>query len=194
MTVAIIFAIIYHGFTIYNLRGIKLGVKNLCIGAATCALTIILASIMIPLPTGAVITCGSLLPIMILSLVYDKKLAIACGYVCGALALILIPVWQPLHWAQVPLEHLICFSCLGYAGFFKGDKKYKVLLGILMAVLIQLFAHTISGVIFYGENAWDGFGVWAYSIVYNFTSRIPEQAISALILLAIPMGRIKKQL
>ncbi len=191
LILAAVFAIVYHAITIYNVRGLKFNVKNLCIGASTCALTLILAAIMIPLPTGAVITCGSLLPIMILSLVYDMQLAIACGWVCGALALILLPVWQPVHWAQIFVEHMVCFSCLGYAGKFGIDKKYKVLCGVLLAAVIQLCGHTVSGVIFYSQNAWDGWGAWAYSIAYNFTSRIPEQAVSALILAALPLMRIK---
>ena len=191
LILAAVFALVYHAVTIYNVRGIKLNVKNLCIGASTCALTLILAAIMIPLPTGAVITCGSLLPIMILSLVYDMRLAIACGWVCGVLALILLPVWQPVHWAQFFVEHMVCFSCLGYAGKFGSDKKYKVLCGAALVAMLQLCGHTISGVIFYSQNAWDGWGAWAYSIAYNFTSRIPEQAISALIIAALPLVRIK---
>ncbi len=191
LTFALISALLYHAITIYNVRSIKFNVKNLCIGAVTCALTIILASIMFPLPTGAIITCGSLLPIMALSATYDYRLAILCGYVCAALSLILLPVWQPVHWAQILVEHLICFSCLGYAGRF-GDKKMHLLCGAILAVFIQLCGHTISGVIFYSENAWDGWGAWAYSIAYNFTSRIPEQAVSVLILMALPLARIKR--
>lgn len=187
---ALTLAFIYHAITIYNVRGIKFNVKSLCVGAVICALTILLSAIIIPLPTGAVITCGSLLPIMVISATYDYRLAILCGYVCGALSLILLPTWQPVHWAQIAVEHLICFSCLGYAGRF-GDKKVSLLIGAILAVLIQLCGHTISGVIFYAENAWDGWGTWAYSIIYNFTSRIPEQAISVLILLALPLNRIK---
>lgn len=193
LTFALILAVLYHAITIYNVRGIRFNVKNLCIGAVTCALTIILASIMFPLPTGAIITCGSLLPIMVLSVVYDHRLAIICGWVCGALSLILLPVWQPVHWAHALVEHLVCFSCLGYAGRF-GDKKLPLICGSVLAVFIQLCGHTISGVIFYAENAWDGWGRWAYSIAYNFTSRIPEQAVSVLILMALPLGRIKKAL
>ena len=189
--ICIIFAIAYHAVTVYNVLKIKLGVKNLCIGAVTCALTLILAAIIFPLPTGAIITCGSLLPIMILAVVYDYRLAIACGWICGILALILLPVWQPVHWAQVAIEHLICFSCLGYAGKFGSESKPRLILGALIAVLIQLCAHTMSGVIFYSHNLWDGWGPWAYSIVYNFTSRIPEQAASVLILTALPLNRIK---
>lgn len=191
LTFALILAGIYHAITIYNVRGIKFNVKNLCVGAVTCALTLILASIMFPLPTGAVITCGSLLPIMVLSAVYDSRLAIICGWACGILSLILLPVWQPVHWAQIAVEHLVCFSCLGYAGKF-GGKKVSLLCGAILAVFIQLCGHTISGVIFYAENAWDGWGTWAYSIIYNFTSRIPEQAVSVLILMALPLNRIKK--
>lgn len=109
-----VFTIVYLAVTVWLCRGLKLNARNLAMGGLACALTLILGSIMIPLPTGASITCGSWIPLMLLAVVCDKRLAFVSGWVCGILAMVLIPAWQPVHWAQIFVEHLICFSCLGY--------------------------------------------------------------------------------
>ena len=110
-----VFAIGYLLITVWLCRGIKLNARALSLGGVICALTLVLASIRIPLPTGSNITCGSWIPLMLLALVYDCRLAMVTGWVCGILAMILIPGWQAVHWAQIFVQQLVCFSCLGYA-------------------------------------------------------------------------------
>ena len=53
-----VFTIVYLAVTVWLCRGLKLNARNLAMGGLACALTLILGSIMIPLPTGASITCG----------------------------------------------------------------------------------------------------------------------------------------
>ena len=124
-----VFTIVYLAVTVWLCRGLKLNARNLAMGGLACALTLILGSIMIPLPTGASITCGSWIPLMLLAVVCDKRLAFVSGWVCGILAMVLIPAWQPVHWAQIFVEQLVCFSCLGYTGVFGTDKRWKILCG-----------------------------------------------------------------
>ena len=57
-----VFTIAYLAVTVWLCRGLKLNARNLAMGGLACALTLILGSIMIPLPTGASITCGSWIP------------------------------------------------------------------------------------------------------------------------------------
>ena len=59
------------------------------------------------------------------------------GWVCGILAMILIPGWQAVHWAQIFVQQLVCFSCLGYAGVFGSDKRWKAICGMALAVAIR---------------------------------------------------------
>ena len=54
-----VFTVAYLAVTVWLCRGLKLSARNLAMGGLACALTLILGSIMIPLPTGASITCGS---------------------------------------------------------------------------------------------------------------------------------------
>ena len=118
-----VFAIVYLLTTIWLCRGVKLDARALCLGGVVCALTLVLASIRIPLPTGSNITCGSWIPLMLLALVYDYRLAMMTGWVCGILVMILIPGWQAVHWAQIFVQQLVCFSCLGYAYNISKEKE-----------------------------------------------------------------------
>ena len=112
-TVAILFAVGYLLATVWLCRGIRLTARDLCLGGIVCAMTLVLATIRIPLPTGSNITCGSWIPLMLLALLYDYRLSMLSGWVCGILAMILIPGWQAVHWAQIFVQQLVCVSCLG---------------------------------------------------------------------------------
>ena len=189
-----VFAIVYLLTTIWLCRGVKLDARALCLGGVVCALTLVLASIRIPLPTGSNITCGSWIPLMLLALVYDYRLAMMTGWVCGILVMILIPGWQAVHWAQIFVQQLVCFSCLGYAGVFGTDKRWKMFCVMALAVFILCCCHVLSGVIFYSQNAWDGWGAWGYSLAYNLSSRLPEGVLSILIVLLLPIGLMRRTL
>ena len=190
--VVTVFTVCYLAVTLWLCRGLKLNAKSLAMGGLVCAITLILASIMLPLPTGAAITCGSWIPLMLLALVYDSRLAFVSGWVCGILAMVLLPAWQPVHWAQIFVEHLVAFSCLGYAGVFGSDKKWKVLAGGLLAILLRFVGQVLSGVIFFSQNAWDGWGAWGYSLTYHLSSKLPEGIVSLAILMLLPLGALKK--
>ena len=137
-TVAILFAVGYLLATVWLCRGIRLTARDLCLGGIVCAMTLVLATIRIPLPTGSNITCGSWIPLMLLALLYDYRLSMLSGWVCGILAMILIPGWQAVHWAQIFVQQLVCFSCLGYAGVFGSDKRWKAICGMALAVAMPL--------------------------------------------------------
>lgn len=192
--VTAVFAIGYLLITIWQVRGVKLDARALALGGVVCALTVVLANIRIPLPTGSNITCGSWIPLMLLALVYDKKLAMLTGWICGVLVMLLIPGWQFVHWAQIFVQQLVCFSCLGYAGVFGTDKRWKMICGMILAVAIRCFGHVLSGVVFYSENAWDGWGAWGYSLAYNLSSRLPEGILSILIVSLLPVGTVRRML
>ena len=188
-----VFAVAYLLATVILCRGVKLNARALCLGGVICALTLVLATIRIALPTGSNITCGSWIPLMLLALVYDYRLAMLTGWVCGILAMILIPGWQAVHWAQIFVQQLVCFSCLGYAGVFGSDKRWKILCGMALAVVIRCVGHVLSGVIFYSQNAWDGWGAWGYSLAYN-SSRLVEGILSILIVSLLPLKLMRRSM
>ena len=192
LTITAAFAVVYLLATLGLCRGVKLDARALCLGGVVCALTLVLASIRVPLPTGSNITCGSWIPLMLLALVYDYRLSILTGWVCGLLAMILIPGWQAVHWAQIFVQQLVCFSCLGYAGIFGSEKRQKALCGMVLAVFLRCCGHVLSGVIFYSQNAWDGWGAWGYSLAYNLSSRLPEGILSIVIVSLLPLKLLRR--
>ena len=194
VTITAIFTIGYLLVTFWLCRGCRFNARNLSIGGMICALTLVLATIRIPLPTGSNITCGSWIPLMLLALLYDYRLAMVTGGVCGILAMLLIPGWQAVHWAQIFVQQLICFSCLGYAGVFGSDKRWKAVCGMTLAVALRCISHVLSGVIFYSQNAWDGWGAWGYSLAYNLSSRLPEGIISIVIVTILPLHMMRRLL
>ena len=192
LTITAVFAVVYLLATLGLCRGVKLDARALCLGGVVCALTLVLASIRVPLPTGSNITCGSWIPLMVLALVYDYRLSILTGWVCGLLAMILIPGWQAVHWTQIFVQQLVCFSCLGYAGIFGSEKRQKALCGMVLAVFLRCCGHVLSGVIFYSQNAWDGWGAWGYSLAYNLSSRLPEGILSIVIVSLLPLKLLRR--
>ena len=192
LTITAVFAVVYLLATLGLCRGVKLDARALCLGGVVCALTLVLASIRVPLPTGSNITCGSWIPLMLLALVYDYRLSILAGWVCGLLAMILIPGWQAVHWAQIFVQQLVCFSSLGYAGIFGSEKRQKALCGMVLAVFLRCCGHVLSGVIFYSQNAWDGWGAWGYSLAYNLSSRLPEGILSIVIVSLLPLKLLRR--
>lgn len=144
-TVAILFAVGYLLATVWLCRGIRLTARDLCLGGIVCAMTLVLATIRIPLPTGSNITCGSWIPLMLLALLYDYRLSMLSGWVCG-----------------------------------------------ILAIFIKFWAHVFSGVIFFSQNAWDGWGAWGYSLTYHISSKIPEGIFSLVILMILPLGALRK--
>ena len=192
LTITAVFAVVYLLATLGLCCGVKLDARALCLGGVVCALTLVLASIRVPLPTGSNITCGSWIPLMLLALVYDYRLSILTGWVCGLLAMIMIPGWQAVHWVQIFVQQLVCFSCLGYAGIFGSEKRQKALCGMVLAVFLRCCGHVLSGVIFYSQNAWDGWGAWGYSLAYNLSSRLPEGILSIVIVSLLPLKLLRR--
>lgn len=142
--VTALFLIVFFGISLYVVKDFELHAKDLATCGIMIALTMILDSIRIPLPTGATMSLCSLVPLLLLAILWSPKLAIVSGWVCGILALFLVPAWQPVHWGQIFAEHLVCFSGRGYAGSYGNDKRWKVLCGVLLASVIKISDHTIN--------------------------------------------------
>lgn len=188
----ILFTVGYFLCAFALIRGIKLTTKDLCVSGVVIALTLVLDAIRFPLPTGATISLCSPVPLLVLALVWDKKLAILSGWISGILATLLIPAWAPVHWGQFFVEHMISFSCLGFAGIFGASPRWKALCGITLASVLKLLSHTLSGVLFFSQNAWDGWGAWGYSLSYNISQNVPLCLLSGILVLSLPLKTIQR--
>ncbi len=63
-----------------------------------------------------------------------------------------------------------------------------------LAVFLRCVGHVLSGVIFYSQNAWDGWGAWGYSLAYNLSSRLPEGILSILIVSLLPLAFMRRSM
>lgn len=192
--VSAVYTVCYLAFSVWQCRKLKLKLRELVIGGIACALTVLLSSIYIPLPTGAVVSIGGKLPLILIAFLLDYRFGIAAGWLSGLLCLMLVPAWAPVHWAQVFCEHLVCLSCLGYAGIFGAKSKGRILAGASLAMALNLLGHVLSGAVFFAEYVWEGWNVYAYSLVYNLSGWVPETALTLLVVSLLPMQTLKKAL
>lgn len=187
-----ILVLLYFLITLHLCRGLRLHTRDIAYGSLACALTLLLSYFpKIPIPTGSTIDLA-ILPLMLLALLYDYRVAIVSGFACGILVIFTVPGWAPVHWAQIPIEHLLCMTALGYAGVFGNRSRSKVLCGVVLATALKLTGHVLSGVLFFSQNAWEGWGPWGYSLSFNCSSIIPEGIIAAIVVMALPLPMMAK--
>jgi thiamine transporter len=128
------------------------------------------------LPEGGSITLGSMVPLIWFALRRGLRWGVEAGTVYGLVHIALFgQIYYP---AQVLLDYPLAFGALGLAGAF----RKKPILGVAVAILGRFIFHLISGAIFFGEYAWAGWNVWAYSAVYNASYLVPEFIITTIVI------------
>ena len=118
-------------------------------------------------PTGGSITLASTLFAVLPGYFFGPAVGIVSGFAYGILQFF-----------------LGAFAAFGLSGFF-ASKKYGLHIGYLAACVGRWFFAFLSGWIFFGEYAWEGWNAAAYSAVYNIIY-IAGEAVVVLILISIP--------
>lgn len=166
---------------------------------ALCAIMIALATVLsifptIKAPLGGSITIASMVPIMLVSFVYGPKwgVPVAVGY---SVVQLLLDVAAVASWGLTPavfvgcllIDYIIAFSVLCVCGFFtlKKTTLVRVILGTLTAGMLRYFAHFVSGYLFFGAWAEEGFSPFTWAIVYNGAYMIPDIAICIVVMIAL---------
>ena len=157
----------------------------------SCAMAIALATIlsmvkMITFPTGGPATLFSMLVICLPGYWFGLGAGVLTGVAYGALQLLLEP--YVIHPMQLVLDYFLAFGAFGLSGFFV-KSKYGLQKGYIVAVLGRYVCAVLSGYIFFGEYAWEGWGALTYSIVYNAIYIFAEVAITLVILLLPPVKK-----
>lgn len=190
-TIMLIICLIPITFYIFNLKGYKLNTKTMIVIALFSACTFVLSKIqLIQYPQGGGINLLSSLPIMIIGLLYGPVTGMTCGLVAGLISL--IGGAYIIHPAQFLLDYILPTMLLGVSGLFGSETKKKVFLGCLIAVLLKETSHILSGCVFFGEYAWEGWNPILYSMVYNLSGTGVEGLLSSIVLTIIPLTKIKK--
>lgn len=163
----------------------KITIKQLAFSAAAVALAMVLSNIKVfHFPTGGSITLLSMLVACLPGFWFGPVVGLITGFAYGALQLIIDPyIVFPL---QVITDYFLAFGALGLSGFFHNAKN-GLIKGYIAGVLGRYFFAVLSGWLFFGEYAWDGWAALPYSLVYNGIYIFAEAAITIIILLLPPV-------
>lgn len=162
-------------------KGAAMTIKQLTFCAMALALGTVLSNIkLFHFPTGGSITLFSMLIIALPGYFFGLVPGIITGVAYGVLQLLIDPyVLFPM---QLVVDYILAFGALGLSGLFV-NKKNALIKGYIVAILGRFVFAVISGWIFFGEYAWEGWGALPYSIVYNAIYIFSEAVITVIILL-----------
>jgi len=176
--------------------------KKLTLSAVLTAVAfaLILVSKQLPSPwtQGGYITLGSMVPIILVSIVIDTKWGLASGFVFSLIQMMtdfyLPPATTFLSFAGVILlDYIIAFTVLGLAGFFvrlMGNKTWAIPLSGTIVTGLRYMMHVLSGLLIWGAFA-DTDCIPLYALMYNGSYMIPEMIITT-VALALMAPKIKK--
>ncbi len=165
-----------------------LSAKQLTFCAISMALGIVLSNIkLFHFPTGGSITLLSMLVICLPGYWFGASVGILTGVAYGLLSLVFDP--YVLYPAQLVVDYILAFGALGLSGLFSNSKN-GLIKGYIVAVLGRYFFAVISGWIFFGTYAWDGWGALPYSLAYNAIYIFAEAAITVVILALDPVNSL----
>lgn len=161
----------------------KLSVKGLAICGICIAVAFVLSFIkFLSLPFGGSITLCSMLFVCIIGYMYGPKYGLISAFAYGLLQFIQDPyIVTPV---QVIIDYFLAFTALGLSGFIKTG-KYRLQIGYLLGITGRFICAVISGVVFFGEYAPEGWNVLVYSMAYNGLV-IYVEGIITIIILCIP--------
>jgi thiamine transporter len=161
----------------------KTDVRALTISALMIALATVLGQIKIfSMPQGGSVTLFSILPIVVCGYLLGTRRGVMAGFCVGLINLIFGP--YVIHPVQLLLDYPVAFGALGLSGL-TANMKNGLTKGYIVGIIGRYICAVLSGVIFFGEYAPEGFNAWTWSLWYNLTYLAAEGAIT-LIVINIP--------
>ena len=162
-------------------KSAKITVKQIAFCAMAIALGTVLSNVkLFHFPTGGSITLLSMLVICLPGYWFGLGAGLLTGVAYGVLQLIIDPyVLFPM---QLVIDYILAFGALGLSGIFSNSKN-GLIKGYITAVFGRFVFAVLSGWIFFGIYAWEGWNPLAYSLAYNAIYIFAEAAITVIILL-----------
>lgn len=176
-------------------RSKKLSIQQLAFCAVAIALGTVLSNIKVfSFPTGGSITLLSMLVICLPGYWFGLGAGILTGVAYGVLQMLFDP--YILFPAQLVVDYLLAFGALGLSGLFC-KRKHGLIPGYILAVLGRYTFAVLSGWLFFGMYAWEGWNPLPYSLAYNAIYIFAEAAVTIVVLLLPPVRNalemVKKQ-
>lgn len=173
------------------IKNARFNVKSIVMIGMFSAMSFVLYLIeFIKYPQGGGISLFSMMPTMILALLYGRQAGLTGGAIFGLLKL--LNGATIVHPAQFILDYLLGGMALGLAGTFGREKKSNVIAGCLFAAGLSVLSMVVSGAVFFGQYAPAGMNVWLYSLIYNLSSAGVEGLLTTVLVTAMPLKRLEK--
>ena len=151
--------------------------------ALMLALSIILHQLRLyRMPQGGSITCGSMLPLLLISYGYGPWVGCLAGFVYGIFNIIQDPYL--LHPIQVLFDYPLPYMVLGLAALWPAHRYVST----TIAFVARFLCHIISGVVFFASYAPAGTSPLMYSLIFNATYLVPECIICFALLKVLPIN------
>ncbi len=194
-----------------NKKTLRLVTSGVLIGLAS-VLSIIKV---FALPFGGSVTLFSMVPILVLGYMYGVRWGLLCGAVYGVLQMVLGATMSQafagltgyMVAVMALLDYIVAYVAVGMSGVFKNKLKnhsVSIALGSIIAILLRLVCHFLSGWILWGSyassyfeemnNSFGSFMLGAfdgqllacmYSLVYNASYLLPELVMSVIGVVAL---------
>jgi len=179
VTTVLVIVLLFLGILISG-RGKKADTKAMVTSAVLVALSIALNQIILfRMPQGGSITAFCMLPIIVCAYLYGVRRGMMAGMCVGLLDLIFNP--YVIHPIQMLLDYPLAFGALAFAGLMR-TRKFGLISGYVVGLLGRYICSVLSGVIFFGQYAPEGFSAFTWSIYYNITYLGVEGALTVIVL------------
>lgn len=181
VALSLFFAVLCIQITKQNVTMRKFTACAFCVGFA-----VLLSNIKLDVfDNGGNVTLFSMLMVMLPAYFFGPGAGIFSGLAYGLVQMIVDPYL--LFPAQIAVDYVFAFAALGICGFFYKSKG-GLIKGYIIGVLGRYFFAVLSGAVFFGDYAWEGWHPIAYSMAYNATYIFMEAGVT-IGLLCIPFIR-----
>ena len=165
--------------------------RKLTVCAVMLALSTVLSIIALyRLPGGGMVTAASMVPVIMLSLIFGTKWGVFSAVVYALIQIVVAfyppPVQNVMSFLVVILfDYVLAYGVLGlsnlYFILFK-KAKWAVPVSGAAAAFLRFLCHLISGVFIWSAYAPAGQSPLVYSLIYNASYMVPEIVITGAVL------------
>lgn len=162
----------------------KMNARQLAFSAMAITLATVTSMIkLFDMPMGGSVTLLSMLFICLIGYWYGLGGGLTAAFAYGILQLVIDP--YILSMPQMLVDYVFAFGALGLSGLFH-NSRHGLIKGYLIGVLGRYFFSFLSGWIFFGTYAPEGFpNAVVYSLAYN-GAYLGAEALITVIIIAIP--------
>ncbi len=165
----------------------RMDTKAVTISALMVALAVGLGMLkLFEMPYGGTVTVFSMLPIVLCGYLLGTRRGVMTGFAVGLLNLIFGP--YVIHPVQLLVDYPFAFGALGLSGLC-AKQKNGLAKGYIVGLIGRYLCAVISGIVFFGAYAPEGFNAVTWSLFYNFTYLAAEGVLTVIIISLPPVKK-----